>query len=228
MQLITTLHVKNWKSDHPVFSTRQANAYANGVKDGPTPNKTPNTQCHVFGEDEISVTKTVTSSVGRASNWKARCNTDVGSSPKCSKGFFSQSQLPVQTLFPCLYSPCVQMHVPPSARTLKIQTLAATPSCGHTKTLHTPIGMGSAALAAAVSYPGKATWISHKGQWSKKKIFYKRHHSKLNHSLCIPLVHTVPHGGQMESLWGKRQDSARNLFSTNQHSTTVVRWKACE
>jgi len=28
---------------------------------------------------------------------------------------------------------------------------------GHTKTLHTLIGVGSAALGAAVSYPGKGT-----------------------------------------------------------------------
>ena len=43
----------------------------------------------------------------------------------------------------------------------------------HAKILHTSIGMGSAALAAAVPYPGKATRISSKGQIStlKKKIF---------------------------------------------------------
>ena len=44
----------------------------------------------------------------------------------------------------------------------KSQTLAATPLFGHTKMLHslilhTLIGMGSTALAAAVPYPGKAT-----------------------------------------------------------------------
>ena len=33
------------------------------------------------------------SSVHGTSDWKARCNTDTGSSPRCSKGFFSQSQL---------------------------------------------------------------------------------------------------------------------------------------
>ena len=222
--------MKNWKSDHPVFSTRQANAYANGMKDGPTPNKNPNTQCHVFGEDEMSVTKTVTSSAGRASNWKARCNTDGGSSPKCSKGFFSQSQLPVQTLLQCLYSPRVQMHVPTSVCTLKIQTLAATPLCGHTKILRTQIGMGSAALAAAVSYPGKATWISHKGQRSKKIFFLQKTSFKAKslmvHSTSptwrvrwkhcegrgrtqrgtsIPPINTVNMAGQMESLWVKRQ-----------------------
>ena len=41
------------------------------------------------------------SSVGRASDWKARRNTDAGLSPQSSKGFFSQSQLPVQTLLQC-------------------------------------------------------------------------------------------------------------------------------
>ena len=36
-------------------------------------------------------------------------------------------------------------------------TLAATPLFGHTEILHTLIGMGSAALAAAVPYPGMVT-----------------------------------------------------------------------
>ena len=50
------------------------------------------------------------SSVDRAFDQKARRNTDMGSGPQCSKGFFSQSQLPVQTLLWCPYSPCVQSH----------------------------------------------------------------------------------------------------------------------
>ena len=37
------------------------------------------------------------------------------------------------------------------------------PLCGHAKTLHTLTGMGSAALGAAVLYPGKVTRISRKG-----------------------------------------------------------------
>ena len=37
------------------------------------------------------------------------------------------------------------------------------------ETLHAPIGMGRPALAAAVPYPGKVTWISHKAQGSTKK-----------------------------------------------------------
>ena len=44
-------------------------------------------------------------SVDTASNWKARHNNDKGSSPQCSTGFFSQSQLSVQTLWQCPYSP---------------------------------------------------------------------------------------------------------------------------
>ena len=39
---------------------------------------------------------------------------------------------------------------------------------GHTEILHTLIGMGSAALMAAVTYLGKAFQISCKGQWSTK------------------------------------------------------------
>ena len=38
------------------------------------------------------------------------------------------------------------------------------PLFGHTNFLRTLIGMGSAALTAAVPYPGKVTRISHKGQ----------------------------------------------------------------
>ena len=34
----------------------------------------------------------------------ARRNTDAGSNPRCGKGIFSQSQLPVQTLLRCPYS----------------------------------------------------------------------------------------------------------------------------
>ena len=72
-------------------------------------------------------------------------------------------------LLQCLYSPRVQSHASASVRTLKFQTLAAIPFFGHTKIPHTLTGMGSAALAAAVLYPGKATRISHKGQRSTKR-----------------------------------------------------------
>ena len=51
---------------------------------------------------------------GRPSARKARRNTDSGSSPRCDKGFFSQSQLPVQTLL----GRCLQSHALASLRTL--------------------------------------------------------------------------------------------------------------
>ena len=69
----------------------------------------------------------------------------------------------MQTLLRCLCSPHVQSHASPSVHALKI-TMAATQLFGHTVTLHTLTGMGSAALAAAVPYAGKAIQISRMGQ----------------------------------------------------------------
>ena len=103
-------------------------------------------------------------SVGGASDWKARHITDAGSSPRCGKGFCFQSQLSVQTLT----APVSKSHASTSVHTLKSRTLAVIPVFEHTKILHTLIGVGSAALAAAVPYPGKATRISRKGQWRTK------------------------------------------------------------
>ena len=48
---------------------------------------------------------------------------------------------------------CNRLHQYPC----ESQTLAAIPLFGVTKILHTLIGMGSAVLAAAVPYPGKAS-----------------------------------------------------------------------
>ena len=49
-------------------------------------------------------------------DWKPSCNTDAGSSPRCGKGFFSQSQLSVQTFLQCPHSPvcavaCINFRV---------------------------------------------------------------------------------------------------------------------
>ena len=56
------------------------------------------------------------SSVGRASDrWAA----DAGSIPRCGKGFFSQSQLSMQTLLRCPYTQSVQSNVLTSVLTLK-------------------------------------------------------------------------------------------------------------
>ena len=65
------------------------------------------------------------SAVGKASDWKAWHNTDAGSSPWCGKGFFSKSQLPVQTLLMCPQVPVgSRMHQHLCARK-KSQRLAA-------------------------------------------------------------------------------------------------------
>ena len=66
---------------------------------------------------------------------------------------FSHSQISVQTLLRCSYS-----HQHLHARKT-LQTLAAIPLFRRTNILHAMIGMGSAALAAAVPYPGKVTRI---------------------------------------------------------------------
>ena len=60
------------------------------------------------------------SSVDWASDWKARRNTDMGSSPRCGKGFLSWSQLPVWTLSQHLYSLRVQLHASTSVCSSKI------------------------------------------------------------------------------------------------------------
>ena len=62
----------------------------------------------------------------------------------------------MQTLFSLMVSiqpPCAVSSI--SVRTLKTpSTVSYIPLFGHTKILHTLVGMGSAALAATVPYPG--------------------------------------------------------------------------
>ena len=72
--------------------------------------------------------------MGRASGPNVRRNTDAGSSPRCGKWFFSQSQLPVQTVLRCPYSPRVQPHASTSVYLLQIPN---TGSRTHRNTAHT-------------------------------------------------------------------------------------------
>ena len=106
------------------------------------------------------------SSVGRTSDWKARPNTDTGSSPRRGKGFFVSPRVSFQ----CSLSygvrtvlVCNRMHQHLCAR-WKSQIQSAIPLFGRTKILHTLIGMAIAAPATAVPYPGKDSWISRKGK----------------------------------------------------------------
>ena len=79
----------------------------------------------------------------------------------------------MQTLLRCLYSPKVCANVK------KTQTLAAIALFVHTKVLHALMGMGSAALAAAVLH--KATRISRKGQRSTER---EKREKKGKTSIC--------------------------------------------
>ena len=89
------------------------------------------------------------------------CNTDVGLSPQCSKGFFfAPSQLSVQTLTVSVQLQCAIACISSCAH-FKHPKLWQPYNCLDTQKyctdiLHTLIGMGSAALAAAVPYEGKA------------------------------------------------------------------------
>ena len=93
--------------------------------------------------------------------------TRVPAIPRCSKRFcfitessFSADSLAVSVQPPCAIA-CISIcaHV-------KIPNMAAKPLFGHTEIVHTPLGVGSAAPAAAsaVPYMGKETRISRKGQ----------------------------------------------------------------
>ena len=94
--------------------------------------------------------------------------------PVGTKDFFSWDQLSVLTLFQCSHSPlcaaaCISNHVH-----IKNPKHWQPYHCMDTQILHTQIGMGSAALAAAVPYPGMMTQIPRKGQWSTKNRKKKR------------------------------------------------------
>ena len=110
------------------------------------------------------------SSVGRQFDWKSRHNTDVGSSPWCGKEFFSRAN------FQCrlCYSVCRALR---AIARITMHTRAKNPKHWQphhyldTQKYYTLVGMGGAALAAVVPYPGKATWRStnkklQKHQWA--------------------------------------------------------------
>ena len=107
---------------------------------------------------------------------KNRRNIDAGSSPWCGNGFFSQSQLSAQTLLRCPYSPLcgiarvnISAHVKNPKHWQPHQCLDTRKQAYCTRRYKQQ--MGSAALAAAVPYPGKVTRISRKGQRNTFKKF---------------------------------------------------------
>ena len=85
-------------------------------------------------------------------------------------------------LLRCPYSPRVQLNASTSVRTLKIQNTGSHTSVwSHENTAFTDrnglilrslIGMGCAAFAATVPYPGQTTRISRKGQRSNTYFLF--------------------------------------------------------
>ena len=123
--------------------------------------------CNVFRFFRTVLHRGWYSSVGKASDWKARCNTDADSSRRCGKGFFSQCRLSCGVCSPAPV--CNHMHQHLCARS-KSKHWQPYHCLDNENTARTLTGMGSADLAAAVPYSGKVTHIFCKGQGSTKKI----------------------------------------------------------
>ena len=89
-------------------------------------------------------------------------NTYVGSTPRCSKGPFSQNRLSAQTLLWCLCSPRVHLDTAASLSSLKTQTLPAIPLFRLKKILHTNFLQGANKAWHLLSKRDMAisTWLS--------------------------------------------------------------------
>ena len=109
--------------------------------------------------------------------------------PDAARGFLPEPASSVECLTLSVQPRvCIRKYQDRGSRQ-KSQTLTATPLFGHTKIQHTLIGMGSAALAAAVPYPGKATRISCKAQISTvKKSFFHFKSDNSNTAACYALI----------------------------------------
>ena len=89
------------------------------------------------------------------------CEINAGSSPWRGERFFSESSSSALDSLTVSVQPlCAIACINICAQLKKIPSTGTIPLFGHRKILQTLTGMGSAALATAVSYPGKATRIS--------------------------------------------------------------------
>ena len=75
----------------------------------------------------------------------------MGLSPQCGKGLFSQSQLPVQTLLQCPFSPRVQSCASTARCMLKLQNTGSYTIIWTNENTAQPVGVGATVLAAAQS-----------------------------------------------------------------------------
>ena len=111
------------------------------------------------------------SSSGRPSDWKAKGNTDRGLSPQCSKGCFTAPRVSFQQIHSYdVQTPLCTIICVNICADITILMQWQSYHCLDTRKYYTLTRMGSTAPAAAVPYPGKATQISCKGQWSNEEI----------------------------------------------------------
>ena len=87
----------------------------------------------------------------RPTEKKNRRNTDAGSSPRCDERIFlPESTSGAESFTMSVQTPCAVACINICTHVKDSKTLAAIPLFGRTKMLHTLVGMGSAALAAAL------------------------------------------------------------------------------
>ena len=98
-------------------------------------------------------------------DWKARYSTDTYLNPRWGKWFFFQSTFGADSLMVSTQPLCPIACINISAH-IKNPKHRQPYHCLDTWKYCTLIGMGSAALATAVPYPGKVTQIFHKEHWS--------------------------------------------------------------
>ena len=93
------------------------------------------------------------SSVNSTSSGKARCNADASWSPWCSKAYFFQSQLSVQTLLQCPYTPHYNRIHQHYVHIVQNPKRWQPHHCLDTWKHYTLVGMGSTTLVASVRQP---------------------------------------------------------------------------
>ena len=128
--------------------------------------------------------------------------------PGAARNFLSESTASADSLAVSVQPPRAIACINICAQVIKSQALTAIPLFEHTEILHTLIGMGSAALAAAVPDPGTLV-RRHKFPLKKELIV----HSTSQHSTTLWSEHRafrkakLPRGGQI-------------VHSSSQHSTS--------
>ena len=131
-------------------------------------------------------------SVGRASDLHVA---DAGLIPRCGKGFFSQSQLAVQTLLRCPYTPvCNRMHLHLCARYRPRSPCQSSVDYGNTKTPSMHCRLGSAILSQ-LAFPGEGypNFPREKSHWDNTVV-----KSKCKSIVVATIANTFERGRKSE------------------------------